>query len=226
MSHQRVVLVEDDETIGANLLRVLSDTWTTTWVTDGGSAIAEIDDETSLALVDLGLPDIDGIDLCRTLVSKFPRLPIIIVTARDAELDAVIGLDAGAVDYVTKPFHLNELQARIRAHLRHNEGRTPTIVKVGALVVDTAARNVTANDVELELRPKEFDLLAELARHAGQALDRGDLMHAVWDEHWYGSTKTLDVHIAALRRKLDATGTERPVVITTLRGVGYRLEAP
>ncbi|HEY1739864.1 MAG TPA: response regulator transcription factor, partial [Acidimicrobiia bacterium] len=177
-----------------------------------------------LMLLDLGLPDADGIDVCQTVLARQPALPIIILTARDAEIDIVVGLDSGAVDYVTKPFRLAELSARVRAHIRRRAERGERFV-IGGLVVDLGGRVATLDDVDLALRAKEFDLLAALAGVAGSALRREDLMSAIWDEHWYGSTKTLDVTIASLRRKLEAV-SPGAVNITTLRGVGYRLERP
>jgi DNA-binding response OmpR family regulator len=182
-----------------------------------------------LVLLDLGLPDIDGIDVCRRLRSARPELVIVMLTARTQEVDVVAGLDAGADDYLTKPFRLAELLARVRAHLRRPRtslimGDTPvTSVRVGGLHVDTASRRAAIGDREVGLRAKEFDLLAMLASNAGRAMTREHIMTEVWDEHWFGSTKTLDMHISALRRKL---GDPPPVIITTLRGVGYRMEIP
>jgi DNA-binding response OmpR family regulator len=146
------------------------------------------------------------------------------LTARDDELDVVVGLDAGAIDYITKPFKLAELLARIRAQLRRFEARPIAGNRIGDLSIDVGSRRAWLGGDELELRPKEFDLLARLVADAGQALTRAVLMADVWDENWYGSTKTLDFHIAALRRKIDAPG--EPSKITTLRGVGYRYELP
>ena len=175
-------------------------------------------------LLDLGLPDGDGVDVCRALLVEQPALPIIILTARDTEIDVVVGLDSGAVDYVTKPFRLAELLARVRTHLRrvvHDEER----IAVGDLVIDRAARRAVVGDIAVELRAKEFDLSPCLAEVAGTALRRENLMTEIWDEHWFGSTKTLDVTVSGLRRKLD-DAKPGAVTITTLRGVGYRLERP
>jgi DNA-binding response OmpR family regulator len=174
-------------------------------------------------LLDLGLPDMDGVDVCSQLRALTPSATIVILTARTDEIDVVVGLDAGADDYVTKPFRLGELLARVRAHLRrpHGDGAHETF-EVGPLVVDLASRRVMYDGKEIELRPKEFDLLALLIENAGRAMPRERIMEEVWDEHWFGSTKTLDMHISALRRKLADSGGQ--IVITTLRGVGYRLE--
>jgi DNA-binding response OmpR family regulator len=147
-------------------------------------------------------------------------MAILILTARDQESDVVVGLDAGADDYLVKPFRLSELLARVRAHLRrqvHTPDRREPL-RAGALTVDVVARRAWNGDDELALRPKEFDVLALLASRAGEAVSREDLMAEVWDINWFGSTKTLDMHVLSLRQKLGAEA------ITTLRGVGYRLE--
>jgi DNA-binding response OmpR family regulator len=175
-----------------------------------------------LVLLDLGLPDGDGIDLCRELVAADASTRILVLTARADELDLVLGLDAGAVDYVTKPFRLAELLARIRVQLR-DRVTAESVVVVGDLRVDVEARRAWIGVGEVELRAKEFDLLVRLLGDVGRVVRREDLMSDVWDEHWYGSTNTLDVHMASLRRRL---GEEpgAPSRITTVRGVGYRLE--
>jgi DNA-binding response OmpR family regulator len=164
---------------------------------------------------------------------------IVVLTARVEEMDVVVGLEAGADDYLTKPFRFGELLARVRAHLRRSAVLPPSqaVLTVGDLVVDVAARRVTVGGVEVPLRTKEFDLLTRLATDAGSAVSRETLMADVWDAHWFGSTKTLDVHVAALRRKL--AGAAEPAggpsisapsisapSISTLRGHGYRLDVP
>jgi len=219
-----VLIVEDDEGIGANLQRALaSDGVDVSWRrTCGEAASFARENRPDLVLLDLGLPDGDGIDLCRAFLRDQPALPIIMLTARDAEIDVVIGLDSGAVDYVTKPFRLAELSARVRTHLRRAAVSNDRI-EVGSLVVDRGARTASIAGVTVDLRAKEFDLLANLAAVVGTALRREDLMAEVWDEHWFGSTKTLDVTVSTLRRKLDDVA-HGAVEITTLRGIGYRLE--
>jgi DNA-binding response OmpR family regulator len=175
-------------------------------------------------VLDLGLPDVDGVELCRRLRDVGEQMTIVMLTARAEEIDVVLGLDAGADDYLTKPFRLSELLARVRAHLRRHERKDAHAprVEVGALLVDRAARRARHAGHELELRPKEFDLLTLLASEAGRVVTRERIMSAVWDENWFGPTKTLDQHMASLRHKLAACGCED--AITTLRGVGYRLE--
>jgi DNA-binding response OmpR family regulator len=220
-----LLLVEDDTKIGKGVAQALENGgYDVAWVTTGRAALdAAITEPPALVLLDLGLPDADGVDVCAQLRATIPSATIVILTARTDEIDIVVGLDAGADDYVTKPFRLSELLARVRAHLRRpHTGGDAERFKVGPLVLDTASRRVVCSDEEMELRPKEFDLLAFLMQNAGRALTRERIMEDVWDEHWFGSTKTLDMHISALRRKLAELSD--PVVITTLRGVGYRLE--
>ena len=222
MTEPGVLLVEDDEAIASGLVRVLeSQGHRVVRLPRGGPAIASAGPDVGLVILDLGLPDVDGIEVCRGLRAARPDLAILILTARDQELDVVAGLDAGADDYLVKPFHLSELLARVRAHLRRgtrtDEDMSP--LQAGALKVDTAARRAWRNGRELTLRPKEFDLLALLVSEAGRAVSRERIMAEVWDMNWHGSTKTLDMHVLSLRQKLGA-GT-----ITTLRGVGYRLDA-
>jgi DNA-binding response OmpR family regulator len=221
-----LLIVEDDDGIGANLQRALaSDDRSVAWARTAAAARSMARAQPpDLVLLDLGLPDGDGVDVCRALLVDQPALPIIILTARDTEIDVVVGLDSGAVDYVTKPFRLAELSARVRTHLRRVV-RDDQRVVVGELVIDRAARRATVSGNAVELRAKEFDLLACLAEVAGTALRRENLMTEIWDEHWFGSTKTLDVTVSSLRRKLD-DAKPGVVLITTLRGVGYRLERP
>jgi DNA-binding response OmpR family regulator len=179
-----------------------------------------------LVLLDLTLPDGDGRDLCHEL-RAVSRVPIIMLTARGTELDRVTGLEIGADDYVVKPFSGAEVVARIRAVLRRAESSPTTEgpIVLGDLVVDAAARRARVNGRELALSRKEFDLLAELARHAGAVVTREELMARVWDENWFGSTKTLDVHMGWLRRKL-GDDASTPRYLHTIRGVGFRLGAP
>ena len=223
-----LLIVEDDDGIGRGLVRALRGVgFAPTWCGTGAAALEETVSEFDVVLLDLGLPDMDGLELCRLIRRQAPSTPILMLTARGSETDIVVGLDAGADDYLVKPFHLAELLARLRALTRRQLRRldTSTALEVGDLSVDTAARRVHVGPVEVELRPKEFDLLVVLMRNAGKVVTREEAMTLVWDEHWFGSTKTLDVHIAALRQRLGEHGPDGSR-ITTLRGVGYRLEVP
>jgi DNA-binding response OmpR family regulator len=220
-----ILVVEDDDAIADGLVRVLDGQgYQARRVGAGLPAIAAVTGDVSLVLLDLGLPDIDGIDVCRRLRAAHPEIAILILTARDEQLDIVAGLDAGADDYLVKPFKLPELLARVRAHLRRLAATGVTdppeaVVEVAGIRIDPASRRVHRGDEELALRPKEFDLLALLATEAGRVVTRERIMRDVWDTAWLGSTKTLDNHILTLRSKLGDGA------ISTLRGIGYRLEA-
>ncbi|MDA0161652.1 response regulator transcription factor [Solirubrobacter ginsenosidimutans] len=219
-----ILLVEDDDAIASGLVRVLeSQGLPVRRLARGAGAVAAADAGIELVILDLGLPDIDGIEVCRRLRRTRPELAIFILSARDQELDIVAGLDAGADDYLVKPFRLSELLARVRAHLRRVAERAPAEeeepLRGGSVTIDVAARRAWSADEELALRPKEFDLLAVLVEDAGRVVTRERIMREVWNTEWLGSTKTLDTHILSLRGKL---GTD---TITTLRGIGYRFEA-
>jgi DNA-binding response OmpR family regulator len=222
MSGDGILLVEDDDAIATGLVRVLdSQGHAVVRIARGGPAVAEAADGIGLVILDLGLPDVDGITVCRRLRASRPDLAILILSARDQELDVVAGLDAGADDYLIKPFRLSELLARVRAHQRRAAASPVPEVRTlaaGDLVMDLAARRVRLAGDELGLRPKEFELLALLLSEAGRVVTRERIMRDVWDTDWMGSTKTLDTHVLALRGKIGAES------ITTLRGVGYRLE--
>ena len=224
-------MVEDDSTIGEPLVEALAhEGFTVSWVQTGTEALAASDD-VDLILLDLGLPDLDGREVCRRLRTRHDT-PIIVLTARDDDVERVLLLETGADDYVLKPFGFRELVARIRAvHRRSTMHRVtpaaptettdePTETTV-ELLVDRRSRRVVLAGQEVDLTPKEFDLLALLASEPGRAFSRDQIIQEVWDEHWWGPTKTLDVHISALRKKLGPTPW-----ITTLRGVGYRLDPP
>jgi len=222
----RVLIVEDDETIAAPLARGLErEGFTVERVASGASALETVGGNGAapdLVLLDLGLPDIDGLEVCRRLRAG-SDVPVIVVTARSDEVDRVVGLELGADDYIVKPFGFRELVARIRAVMRRRQPAAsddgPTAV--GALTVDTRTRRVTLAGREIALTPKEFDLLALLAEDPGAVFSRTRILGEVWDPHWYGPTKTLDVHVAALRKKLGDPGW-----IETVRGVGFRLVSP
>jgi DNA-binding response OmpR family regulator len=229
-----VLLVEDDDRISEPLIRVLrAEGFEVDHVAAGTDALHALDDSRpDLVLLDLTLPDIDGLDVCRKVRGEHPDLPIIMLTARAEEMDVIVGLNAGADDYVAKPFRLAELVARIRARLRiadldagaRSDGRL-----VGAgIELDVEARRcfVTAGDGtrdEIELTTKEFDLLELLMRQPGVTQKREHIMNQVWDENWWGSTRTLDTHTSTLRRKI-LDDTDPPSKIVTVRGVGFRFE--
>ena len=213
----RILLVEDEDSIAEPLVAGLRrEGYDVDRAATVAAALAAA--PADLVLLDLRLPDGDGLDVCRALRERGDT-PIIVVTARGEEADRVVGLELGADDYVVKPFGLRELIARIRAVTRRTTTRSPqTALQVGPLVVDERARLASLDGRELELTPKEFDVLAALARDPGAAVSRRRLLEEVWETTWYGSSKTIDVHVAALRRKLgDAS------LIETVRGVGFRL---
>ena len=216
----RLLVVEDDVTIAEPLRTGLQrEGFEVELVGTGAAALAAGDCD--LVLLDLGLPDLDGRVVCRELRER-SGVPIIVVTARAEEIDRVTLLELGADDYVVKPFGFRELVARIRAVLRRTAGDQPhppeaVRIEVGLLQIDTRTRNVTFEGRPVALTPKEHDLLVYLARDPDAVHAREKIMEDVWDENWWGPTKTLDVHIASLRKKL------APEVIETVRGVGFRL---
>jgi two-component system, OmpR family, response regulator RegX3 len=223
---RRILVVEDEEAIStpfAEALRRAGFQPTVTGTAAGALELAEEIDP-DLVILDLALPDGDGRDVCRELRRR-SDVPILMLTARGTETDRVVGLEIGADDYVVKPFSAREVISRIRAVLRRTgarESAPEAPVEVGAIELDPAARVARLDGEALDLSRKEFDLLAELMRHAGHVVTREDLMAKVWDVNWFGSTKTLDVHIGWLRRKLG----ERATYIETVRGVGFRFAAP
>jgi len=215
----RLLLVEDDAAIAEPLRDGLErEGFEVVLAATGADALAA--SSVDLVLLDLGLPDLEGRVVCQELRAR-SAVPIIVVTARSDEIDRVVLLELGADDYVVKPFGFRELVARIRAVLRRTSGGTPTstAITVGPLHVDMRSRRVTFDGDDVALTPREYDLLVCLSTDAGAVKSREQLMREVWDEHWWGSTKTLDVHVASLRRKL------RPGVIETVRSVGYRYAA-
>lgn len=232
----RLMVVEDDEVIGSMVQSALATAGhEVVWERAGAPAVARSSTATfDLVLLDLGLPDLDGVEVCRRVRALQPLAVLVMLTARRDEIDVVVGLDAGADDYLTKPFGMTELLARVRAHLRRVAvgDATSQPLRVGDLLLDVAARRCTLTGRTVELRPKEYDLLVRLARSAGEAVSREMLMSDVWDENWFGSTKTLDVTMVGLRRALDtasdvdAEDVARVPSITTLRGFGYRLDPP
>ena len=220
----RVLLAEDDPTISEPLARALRrEGYDVDVCPDGRVALEAAGENPDLVLLDLGLPYVDGLEVCRRLRADGRTVPVLILTARADEVDTVVGLDAGADDYVTKPFRLAELLARVRALLRRNSGEPAAD---GDLVrIDTEARRAYFGEDELQLTAKEFDLLRVLVREQGKVVSREQLMREIWETAWFGSTKTLDMHISVLRRKL-GDDAARPKFIATVRGVGFRFESP
>ena len=223
----RVLIVEDDDAIAVPLAKGLArEGFEVDRVGSAEAALTrfdlDADTHPGVVLLDLGLPDVDGLELCRRIRTG-SDVPIIVVTARGEEVDRVIGLELGADDYLVKPFGFRELVARIRAVARRRLPRTDvaTSTRVGKLTIERRTRRVTVDGEEVQLTPKEFDLLALLAEDPGAVMTRGRILEEVWDPHWYGPTKTLDVHVASLRKKLGDPG-----IIETVRGVGFRLRGP
>jgi DNA-binding response OmpR family regulator len=227
----RILVVEDEESISQPFAEALRRAGFEAVVTGTAAGALELaaSEEPDLVMLDLALPDGDGRDVCREL-RRTSDVPIVMLTARGTEMDKIVGLELGADDYVVKPFSAAEVISRIRAVLRRSaprdgDGALAKPVQVGEVELDPAARIARFRGKEMELSRKEFDLLAVLMRHAGHVVKREDLMSEVWDTNWFGSTKTLDVHIGWLRRKLDDDPND-PTYIETVRGVGFRFAAP
>src|ERR1700742_4219946 len=220
-----VLLAEDDESISEPLSRALRREGYQVDVTADGPSTLEraLSDAVDLIVLDIGLPVLDGLEVCRRVRAEGHGGPVLILPARADEVDTVVGLDAGADDYVTKPFRLAELLARVRALLRRGTADVPRTVRGGGVRVDAEARRAWHGDTELDLTTKEFDLLWILLRDAGKVVTREQIMREVWDAKWWTSTKTLDMHISWLRRKL-GDDAHHPRYITTVRGVGFRFE--
>ncbi|GAA4909101.1 response regulator transcription factor [Streptomyces coeruleoprunus] len=230
----RILLVEDDEHVADALADVLRQHGHDVTGTATGARAVDLAADADFVLLDLNLPDLDGYEVCRR-IRAVSTVPIIAVTARSEEIDRVMLLQAGADDYVVKPYGIRELLARIEAVQRRTNRATSAVppavppvtdtksavIEVGALAIDVRARRVTLDGRPLTLTAKEFDLLAMLAGDCGAVLTRESIIERVWDENWFGSTRTLDVHVGALRTKL---GDKR--WIETVRGVGFRLTEP
>ena len=219
----RVLLAEDDTAISEPLARALRREGYEVEVRQDGPAALDcaVHGGVDLIVLDLGLPGMDGLEVCRRLRAEGQLFPVLVLTARADEVDTVVGLDAGADDYVTKPFRLAELLARVRALLRR--GHSEPSGSTGGVRIDSESHRVWLGDEELSLTAKEFDLLKVLVREAGRVVTREQLMREVWDTTWWSSTKTLDMHISWLRKKL-GDDAHHPKFITTVRGVGFRFE--
>jgi DNA-binding response OmpR family regulator len=220
---QGTIVVADDEANIAQLvdLYLSREGYRVVQAATGQAALDAVDrSRPRLVVLDVGLPDIDGLEVCRRL-RQTSNIPVIFLTARDGEVDRVLGLELGGDDYLTKPFSPAELVARVKAVLRRVDGGAPPeVVQAGPVTVDVGRREVLVDDSPVEFTTKEFDLLRFLAERPGLALSRQQILDGVWGYDWFGDARTVDVHIAQVRKKLGDR-----VVITTVRGVGYRLEA-
>lgn len=221
-----VLLVEDDPAIAQPLTRALQrEGYQVRPAPTGGAAVAafgENGSEITLVILDLGLPDLDGLEVCRRIRAAGKDLPVLMLTARTDEADFVVGLDAGADDYVAKPFRMAELLARVRALLRR---RVPALMEVGGVRVETGSRKVEVDGVEVTLSNKEFELLRVMMSRAGQVVTREEILAEVWNDPTMKTSKTLDMHMSWLRRKIarsDGDGGDQR--ISTVRGVGFRFE--
>lgn len=217
----RVLLVEDDEAIAAPLVRALEREKHEVTLVLNGLEVAQLATDADVIILDLGLPGKDGLNVCRQLRAAESDVPIVMLSARAEEIDLIIGLDAGADDYVTKPFRTSELMARVRAALRRRAG-TSSVLTIGELTVDTGTREAIFAGELLPLTPKEFDLLAAAAQQFPNVISRDQLLKAVWQTEWLGASKTIDMHISTLRRKLTDAGASKDL-IATVRGSGFRL---
>ncbi|MDH6425446.1 DNA-binding response OmpR family regulator [Aurantimicrobium minutum] len=223
----RVLLVEDDQSVADGLLDGLSGgTFETRHVSTGAAALEALTEfSPEIVLLDLGLPDIDGTEVCRKM-RTVSAIPIIVVSARDEEIDRVVALEIGADDYVVKPFGMRELIARIRAVVRRtgsSENEAPIVNErvFGSLIIDVRTQKVSLAGEDIHVTAKEFELLEYLSSDPGAVFKRSDILHDVWDTNWYGTSKTLDAHIAAIRKKLGNAAW-----IESVRGVGFRFGQP
>jgi len=227
----RVLVVEDDDAIAAFVATALErEGYTVAWLRTGQEALSYVqDDAPDLLLLDLMLPgEIDGLQVCREIRRGETYIPIIIVTAKDEDVDKVVGLELGADDYITKPFNTRELLARVRAVLRlaHSgrETRHRERLRIGSLEIDLAGREVRVESRSIPLAPKEFDLLVVLARNRGRVFGRETLLQRVWGYDYLGDSRTVDVHVQRLRSKLEPD-PRHPCYLLTVRGIGYKFAA-
>ncbi|KQQ25842.1 MULTISPECIES: response regulator transcription factor [unclassified Frondihabitans] len=226
MTH--ILIVEDEESLSEPLAFILErEGYQVTVADDGQKALTAFDREgADLVLLDLMLPGLSGTEVCRELRNR-SQVPIVMLTAKDSEVDIVVGLELGADDYVTKPYSTRELLARIRAVLRRRvdlEEFSDSLLTAGAISMDVERHVVTVRGTDIAMPLKEFELLELLMRNAGRVLTRGQLIDRVWGSDYFGDTKTLDVHIKRIRSKIEEVPSE-PVALVTVRGLGYRIEA-
>ncbi len=230
---KRILVVEDDRNLQAALrYNLAAEGYSVETAGDGAQALKLArEGEYDLVLLDLMLPVIGGTEVCRALRRDGNVVPILMLTARDSEVDRVVGLEVGADDYVTKPFSVRELLARVGAHLRRtdmlksaSDGTPVEVISAGGLTIDPAGRTVMLSGTEVQLRPREFDLLAHLAARPGRVLTREQLLEEVWGFDYAGDTRTVDVHVRWLRMKIE-DDPANPRRLRTVRGVGYRFEA-
>ena len=225
MTH--ILLVEDEAALSEPLSYLLErEGYSVTVAADGPSALSEFDRTgADLVLLDLMLPGLPGTEVCRALRTR-SAVPIIMLTAKDSEVDIVVGLELGADDYVTKPYSTRELLARIRAILRRRIEQEPDdgVIEAGTVRMDTERHTVSVSGVDVPMPLKEYELLELLMRNAGRVLTRGQLIDRVWGSDYFGDTKTLDVHIKRIRSRIEATPSV-PTMLVTVRGLGYRFEA-
>ncbi|MFT4126533.1 MAG: response regulator transcription factor [Gordonia sp. (in: high G+C Gram-positive bacteria)] len=221
----QVLLAEDDAAISGPLARALTREGYLCEVVDSGSAALEraADGAFELLILDLGLPEMDGLEVCRRVRVQRPELAVLMLTARTDEVDFVVGLDAGADDYVGKPFRLAELLARVRALLRRRQS-VDVVLEGGDIRLDARARRVLVAGADLVLANREFDLLRFLMERAGEVVGRDEILTEVWGSADLRSSKTLDMHISWLRRKIGDDRRDRPRHIVTVRGVGFRFD--
>lgn len=222
-----VLLAEDDEAIAAPLSRALGREGYTVTVEQTGPAALQraLDGNYDLLILDLGLPGMDGLEVCRQVRANSSELAVLMLTARTDEVDFVVGLDAGADDYVGKPFRLAELMARVRALLRRRGPGEDTPIEVGGIRLEPAARRVLVNGTEIGLANKEYELLKVLLDHAGQVVSRETILREVWGDAELRGSKTLDMHMSWLRRKIGDEGSVAERRIATVRGVGFRINS-
>lgn len=222
-----VLLAEDDEAIAAPLSRALGREGYTVTVEQTGPAALQraLDGNYDLLILDLGLPGMDGLEVCRQVRANSSELAVLMLTARTDEVDFVVGLDAGADDYVGKPFRLAELMARVRALLRRRGPGEDSPIEVGAIRLEPAARRVLVNGAEISLANKEYELLKVLLDHAGQVVSRETILREVWGDAELRGSKTLDMHMSWLRRKIGDEGSVAERRIATVRGVGFRINS-